>query len=153
MTVCHTNWFLHPYKSPHEFLHGGGGQYQIRHELSLLPADTNRNRWLQRGTHSCALHLKCVIKQFWQLSRRTSTGLLFISCGICVCPCSMYCTCNDGVTLIVEGTREDLIRVALQNLKADSRLNIPHTSCLVGAGSQDPPALRAETDLPKDPGD
>lgn len=62
-------------------------------------------------------------------------------------------TCNDSVTLIVEDAGEDLIGVALQNLQADSRLNIPQTSRFVWAGSQDPPALRAKTDLPREAGD
>lgn len=58
-------------------------------------------------------------------------------------------TCNDGVTLVVEGAEEDLASVPLQDLQAVSRVNIPQTSRVVGAGTQEPAALRAETDLPR----
>lgn len=108
------------------------------------------NRWLHRRTQLPAFHLKCAIKHLWQLARRS----LFTAPGhiLTVRGCQMWCvwavyTCNDGVTLVVENTGENLVSVPLQDLQAHSRLSIPQTSCLVWAGCQDPAALGAEADL------
>lgn len=59
-------------------------------------------------------------------------------------------TCNNCVTLVVKNTGKDLVGVALQDLKAGPRLNVPQSGRLVCAGSQDPAALRAEADLRRD---
>lgn len=110
----------------------GKGQYQTRHVLSLLPAGEHKHK-----------HVKCAIKHFLGLER---------SCSKLHFNTVFVYTCNDRVALIVEHTGEDLVGVSLQNLKADTWLNIPQTSCLVWASSQDPAALGAETDLPRETG-
>lgn len=56
-------------------------------------------------------------------------------------------TCDDGVALVVEGAGEDLVSVALQDLQADSRADVPQTGRPVRAGGEEPPALRAEAHL------
>lgn len=61
--------------------------------------------------------------------------------------CLKAVTCNNGVALVVEGTREDLICVSLQDLQTDSRLHIPQTSSLVCTGSENSTALRVKADL------
>lgn len=122
----------------------GNGQYQIRHVLSLLPAEEHKHK--QVASQLCFSSEMCNKAFVTEGYISSAVVVKWICVWVAV-------TCNDSVSLIVEDTGEDLIGVALQNLQADSRLNIPQTSCFVWAGSQDPPALRAKTDLPREAGD
>ena len=54
---------------------------------------------------------------------------------------------DDGVTVVVEGTTEDFIRVALQDLQTVARLGLPDARSLVRGGSEDAGSLGIEGHL------
>ena len=56
-------------------------------------------------------------------------------------------TCDDRISVIVEGTAEDFVCVTLKNLFTLSGLRLPQTSRLVNAGRQDLRALRIKAYL------
>lgn len=55
--------------------------------------------------------------------------------------------CNDGVSLVVESAREDLIRMSLQHLQTCSCVHAPHTSRLIHTRRQDTAPLWIKTHL------
>jgi len=56
-------------------------------------------------------------------------------------------TGNDGVSVVVEGTAEYLVRVTFEDLFALSSLRVPQSRRVVNACRQDLRALRVETYL------
>lgn len=56
-------------------------------------------------------------------------------------------TCNDGISLVVKGTRENLVFMAVECLQFISGVNAPHLARLVAARSNNLVALRVELNL------
>jgi len=55
--------------------------------------------------------------------------------------------CDDCISVVVEGTAEDLIGMTIKHLFTQPSLRVPQTSRLVNAGCQNLRPLRVETYL------
>lgn len=61
--------------------------------------------------------------------------------------CFIFFTGDNGIALVVEGAREDLVCMPFQDLQTISRIGVPQPGHLVAAGRQNTRALRVETRL------
>lgn len=58
-------------------------------------------------------------------------------------------TCDDGVSLVVEGTAENVISVSFKDLPASTSVGVPNPGRSVRADREDLRALRVEANLPE----
>ena len=59
----------------------------------------------------------------------------------------VFGSCDDRVSLVIEGATEYLIRVALEHLQTVPRLSFPNARSLIRRGCQNSRALGVEGDL------